>query len=141
MDGMSYYYDQRTRAANLGRWYENFDERSMTATMWKPDDDGDDEELVTVAVEYDVCPICEGKGTHVNPSIDAHGLSAEDFGNDPDFLEDYLGGVYDQVCNECYGKRVVPIPSHSLAKGWMDEVMDNREAMYAEQLSELRMGA
>lgn len=57
--------------------------------------------------KYQVCPVCNGEGKTVNPSIDAHGLTAEDFYEDPDFAEDYKSGVYDIVCNGCHGQRVV----------------------------------
>jgi len=57
--------------------------------------------------KYIVCPTCEGEGKTVNPNIDAHGLSAEDFREDPDFAEDYLSGLYDVTCRACHGKRVV----------------------------------
>lgn len=62
---------------------------------------------VKLPFRWTVCPICRGNGTHVNPSIDAGGLSAEDFAEDPDFAEDYMSGMYDQTCNKCEGKRVV----------------------------------
>lgn len=58
---------------------------------------------------YEVCTTCRGKGKHVNPSIDAHGISREEFDEDPDFMEDYLSGFYDVTCYECHGKRVVPV--------------------------------
>jgi hypothetical protein len=54
-----------------------------------------------------VCPVCNGEGTTVNPNIDAHGLTAEDFYEDPDFAEDYMSGVYDITCAACHGNRVV----------------------------------
>ena len=54
-----------------------------------------------------VCPVCDGTGTHVNPAIDGHGLSQEDFDQDPDFAESYFGGAYDIRCDHCGGKRVV----------------------------------
>jgi hypothetical protein len=54
-----------------------------------------------------VCPVCKGEGTTVNPNIDAHGLTAEDFREDPDFAEEYMSGAYDIVCNGCVGMRVV----------------------------------
>jgi len=49
------------------------------------------------------CPICKGKGTTVNPNIDANGLSAEDFHDDPDFMDDYMGGTFDVSCGACEG--------------------------------------
>ena len=54
-----------------------------------------------------LCPVCSGHGTTVNPDIDSHGLSAEDFREDPDFAEDYFSGTYDIQCQACLGKRVV----------------------------------
>jgi hypothetical protein len=61
--------------------------------------------------KFEVCPRCEGRGKHVNPAIDGHGLSAEDFDQDPDFREDYFSGVYDVPCYECKGDRVVKVPN------------------------------
>jgi hypothetical protein len=60
---------------------------------------------------YEVCPRCRGEGKHVNPSIDSHGLSREDFDQDPDFEEDYFSGVYDVPCYVCSGARVVKAPN------------------------------
>jgi hypothetical protein len=54
-----------------------------------------------------VCPVCEGSGKTVNPDIDAHGLTREDFDDDPDFAESYRSGLYDIACRGCGGKRVV----------------------------------
>jgi len=57
--------------------------------------------------QFAVCPTCDGNGTHVNPSIDSEGISAEQFYEDPDFEEAYFSGVYDVACAECGGQRVV----------------------------------
>lgn len=67
------------------------------------------ERVLMVPCKFEVCNLCDGKGTHVNPSIDAGGLSAEDFAEDPDFREDYFSGMYDIPCNKCSGKRVTPV--------------------------------
>lgn len=61
-----------------------------------------------VTMKWEVCGTCEGHGRHVDPSIDACGISREDFDNDPDFEEDYFGGRYDVSCYECDGRRVMP---------------------------------
>ena len=53
---------------------------------------------------YEVCETCGGKGKHVNPAIDGHGISAEEMHEDPDFAEDYFSGVYDVPCEECGGR-------------------------------------
>lgn len=50
-----------------------------------------------------ICPACGGEGTCVNPAIDDNGLTAEDFDDDPDFAENYFGGMYDQPCAACDG--------------------------------------
>ena len=47
------------------------------------------------------CWQCRGKGTMVNPSIDAGGISPRDFAEDP--AEAYFGGVFDVTCSECKG--------------------------------------
>ena len=53
--------------------------------------------------KWRICPVCEGEGKTVNPNIDAGGLSAEDFYDDPDFAEDYRAGAYDIACRACGG--------------------------------------
>ena len=114
-----------------------FDKKKMTVTLFVDDDDGDEHE-VTVAFKWVVCDVCQGKGSHVNPAIDAHGLSAEDFAGDPDFDADYFAGAYDQPCNQCGGKRGVPEPEDAL-----EALEDHRrsEAEYrAEAEAERRMG-
>lgn len=57
-----------------------------------------------------VCDLCEGKSTVVNPSIDCCGLTAEDFRDDPDFADDYIGGCYDITCPRCGGRSTIPQP-------------------------------
>lgn len=58
------------------------------------------------------CPTCEGRGRYVNPAIDSHGLSADDFA-DPDFEDAYLSGAYDVTCNQCNGRRNILVPDES----------------------------
>jgi DNA-directed RNA polymerase subunit RPC12/RpoP len=62
--------------------------------------------------KYMVCPVCGGEGKTINPNIDAHGLTAEDFRDDPDFAEDYRSGLYDVTCGACCGKRVITKARH-----------------------------
>lgn len=84
---------------------------------------------------WKLCPLCDGRGRHVNPSIDAQGLTADDFAEDPDFAEDYSRGTYDVTCRQCNGRRVVP----------EDEGYDEESAMLhewdLEAEAERRMGA
>lgn len=85
-----------------------FNEKTMTWTLVLETDD-DEEIEVELPARFEVCDICDGKGKRVNPAIDGHGISAEEFDEDPDFREDYFAGVYDITCSECNGKRVIPV--------------------------------
>lgn len=59
-----------------------------------------------------VCPQCDGKGTMVNPSVDAGGISEFEFAQDPEFRRAYFSGVYDVTCSQCKGKRIVSVIDH-----------------------------
>lgn len=113
--------------------------------------DGTDVETVEVVfpAHYEVCDRCRGEGRHVNPSVDGHGISAEEFAEDPDFEEAYFSGVYDVTCEACKGNRVVEVMNDpetftpeqkellaKLEKQWEDEAADRR--MHE---AERRMGA
>jgi len=113
----NYYSDPRVRAAR-DKWYKSFCKETMSATITvyrEPNDDDfcgedDDSEEVDVIlpVYFVVCGTCNGKGTHVNPSIDSNGLGQEDFDEDPEFAEAYFSGHYDVTCYDCGGEKVVP---------------------------------
>lgn len=105
----SYYDDSRVVAGMRQKWYKALDEGKMRAlvSIGFNDETGEDIDA-EVPFKYEVCPTCNGKGSHVNPSIDAGGLSYDDFENDPDLHSNYFGGVYDVSCYECKGQRVVP---------------------------------
>jgi hypothetical protein len=79
----------------------------MVADVLIIDEDGDEVE-VEVPFVWTVCPTCDGRGKHVNPSVDAGGLSADDFAQDPDFRESYFSGGYDVACYGCKGRTTVP---------------------------------
>lgn len=149
----SYYLDSRVGAAmKKAPWFENVDLRRMVATLEfeycfdvDPDypEDGSGKPI-EVFLKYEVCPTCDGKGSHVNPSIDSHGLTAEDFAEDPDFREDYLRGLYDQPCNECHGQRVVPVldeekNDQKIVKAYEKWVYQEARYRYEEQ-REMAMG-
>jgi len=96
---------------------------------------------------FEVCGLCDGQGSHVNPSIDAHGISAEEFYDDPGFAEDYFNGVYNVACYECKGLRVTPtIDTNNLTDQQKKDydVLQEKirdDAMYAaECAAERRMG-
>ena len=65
--------DHRDVAANVYLPYR-VDEKRNLIILWE-----DDEDEVELELEWEVCPTCEGRGKHVNPSIDAHGISVQEF--------------------------------------------------------------
>lgn len=104
--------DRRDFEHGKPKWFDSFDERTMTAKATVPAEDEDSdcvEYTVTLPVKFAVCELCEGKGKHVNPSVDAHGLGREDFDSDPDFAGDYFNGAYDVTCYRCDGLRLEPV--------------------------------
>ena len=70
LEAYNYHNDPRTRARDGNDWYNSFDPDAMTVTVTVYDNDNGDEVTRTLPAQYVVCPLCEGKGSHVNPSID-----------------------------------------------------------------------
>ena len=70
-------------------------------------------QMHTFSAKYEVCHRCEGHGKHVNPAIECDGGGitgsemAEIMVEDPNFQNDYLGGMYDITCTCCKGNRVI----------------------------------
>ena len=143
LSNLSYARDHRVAAADKPRWFSEINTLRMEATIdpdfyWNsiaPDSDPH-QDPIRIKIKFEVCPTCEGKGTHVNPSIDAHGISAEEFDDDPDFRGDYFSGRYDQPCNECGGQRVVAVP-HEDEKAF-SEALERFLLAEAEHASERR---
>ena len=142
MEERNYLMDPRTNAENA---WKGFDPRTntieITWTKYLSDEemerreeageDYEEEEEVTLRLptKFEVCDLCNGKGTTVNPSIDAGGLSQEDFEEDPDFEEEYFSGRYDITCPQCRGKRVVPVVS-------VESMSKDQKAVYDEYIKE-----
>jgi predicted methyltransferase len=87
--------------------------------------------------KHEVCPTCEGRGTHVNPNIDGNGLSAEDM-EDEDFRETYMRGGYDVTCATCGGRNVVIVPDFTQ---WTAEQRAGYERQEAEAAADERQAA
>ena len=102
------------------------------------------DEKVELPWHWEVCPVCGGKGTHVNPSIDAGGLTGEDFAEDPDFAEGYFSGMYDQTCNYCGGRTTVPAVDEDRLTSEQREALEAQDRadaeIHAERMMEIRMG-
>lgn len=78
------------------------------------DDDGYEQEH-SFPSKKEVCPRCNGEGKHVNPNVDGHGITAEEWEQDWDdeSREMYFSGGYDVMCEECHGHNVVDVPDES----------------------------
>lgn len=74
------------------------------------DDDCHCHEPEQVPAKFDLCPLCSGRGRH-SLSVDGHGITQSEWENDWSFEEQetYLRGGYDSTCEECQGKRVIPV--------------------------------
>jgi hypothetical protein len=131
MDDWNYYGDPRV--TNAGR--------NKPPTLW----DEDAETEIELPTKWEVCGTCDGKGKHVNPSIDAGGLTGEDFGDDPEFHDSYMRGAFDVTCSQCAGRTTVPVVdwdrlTPEQTKAYESQQQD--DASYeAERLAERRMGA
>jgi hypothetical protein len=139
IDDLNYYSDYRVICSD--HWYESIDETRMMAVVEFYNDDQDESIKEEVSFHWGVCPTCNGKGTHVNPSIDCNGLSASDFHEDPDFAESYFRGDYDQPCNQCNGRRVVPECSDERTQAQIEKYYKEAADCHAERMAEIRMGA
>lgn len=132
IDNLNYFRDERTQGPAPDE-----------ITVWATDDEGYERELV-IPSKFDVCPVCRGEGKHVNPAIDAGGLTAEDFHDDPDFAECYFGGTYDVTCNRCNGRRVVRVPDYEAMTDEDRRLLEEHEQAEreyrAEIEAEIRMG-
>lgn len=138
--------DARERAALVPKWWKSLDENRMMALVALHVGD-DEEEALEIPFKYELCDLCLGKGEHVNPSVDSNGLSQEDFDEDPDFEENYHAGMYDIICLQCNGKRVVPIPDADAVPPELKEKFDLFEQQIFDaieaaelELHEARMG-
>lgn len=111
----------------------------VVGSRWIGGDKGDEDEPNNweedrVPARYEVCPNCQGEGKTVNPSIDAGGIPGYVFQNDPEFAENYFGGVYDVKCAECNGDRVVLVLNTEVATEeqkeqydkWLEEKLEER---------------
>jgi hypothetical protein len=140
MEEHNYQFDSRV-LASYGRWWKDIRGNKALAELPIPGDEFGETEERWIPIKFEVCPTCEGKGTHVDPNIDAGGLSQEDFDEDPDFAESYRSGMYNQECNGCNGQRVVPIPANEEdAKAVADMVEGSMETARA-HAAERAMGA
>lgn len=120
------------------------DLKRMTFTFVQENEEGEEISFV-LPLKMEVCPTCQGRGTHVDPSVDAGGYY--DDGDDCDEYGEnlYFSGAYDVVCRTCHGKNVVAgIDRHmaekEVLKVW-DKKSEDDEEFEAMCRAERRMGA
>lgn len=121
------------------KWYEEYPDKMEIGFQDSEDN------YFRLKAKYEVCPTCRGKGTHVNRNIDGNGITQEEmYELGDDFFEDYMAGVYDVICEECNGKRVVLVPDEDKDNN-REEILDifYREAeavydSYADERAEQR---
>ena len=93
--------------------------------------DEDGEEVThSFPCKNEVCPRCEGYGTHLTPSIGNHAYSHEEFYEsfpDDEDREEYFkrGGIYDVQCEECKGNKVIEVVDES-------RLSEEQKKLYAE---------
>jgi hypothetical protein len=126
------------------------DNGNGTLTIRLPDNARGTEVEVVVPARMEVCPRCEGYGTHLNPNIGEHAYSQEEFDEafEPgsEEREHYFkrGGIYDVTCRECRGQRVIAVPDETrinkrLMK-FIEKVLESDARDEAEQAYERKMG-
>jgi len=146
--------DRRDYINTFGSLYPRdtkFHENDMTLEIpvFYTEEGAEIEESVRFPAKYEVCETCNGKGKHVNPSIDSHGITASEFAEDPDFREEYMSGAYDVPCYECEGKRVVPRVDEEACKGTdlekrlkdLENNIQSEHECRMTEMAERRMGA
>lgn len=154
----NFYSDRRVvNAAAMAAFREGCDERSMTFSFEVDNGEGDEPQVFSLPLRREVCHTCDGKGTHVNPSIDAGGISDDDdFWYDDEAWEEgedgemgpvsrYHSGFYDVTCQTCLGKNVVLAIARERADpatlALWDEMEEDRADLEREYAAERRMGA
>ena len=133
--------DARDREAHEFDWYV-FVEQTMTLVV---QDDEDEDGEFEVPAKYEVCGLCGGKGTHVNPSIDSDGITSDEWAEwDEDAREGYLSGRYDVPCARCGGNRVVPTINEDACSPELLErfkkAVEDHAASVSEDYNAARMG-
>lgn len=89
----------------------------------------ENDEMVSYPSKFIICEICDGSGTHVNPSIDGNGLTSSDLEewSDEEY-HNYRSGAYDVSCWFCDGIRVVAIIDEDILD--MDNAYIKNDALY-----------
>jgi hypothetical protein len=137
--------DPRTINARYQREFDaGCDMKRMIFTFSIESKEGEEISYV-LPLKMEVCPTCDGRGQHIDPSVDAGGYY--DDGDDCDEYGEnlYFSGYYDMLCQTCHGQNVVPCVNRHMAddealKVW-DKKCEDDEEYEAICRAERRMGA
>jgi len=154
-----YYHDHRVQAVMRRQMLGNisYDESKEQIVILQAEalcedckhtecvEDCDSSKEFFLPAKLEVCGTCRGNGSHVNPSIDAHGITGDEWAEwGEEEQHSYMNGGYDVACNECGGKRVVPVPDRERASkealAIYDEEVQSAYDNAAERAQELRYG-
>lgn len=95
-------------------------------------DEGEEVEI-TIRTKYEVCHVCEGRGTAWPKGLH---FTQSDFEEDPGLREQIAGGWYDRQCYNCHGLRVEEVadeedPNYTIYQDWQEaEWAYQRECEY-----------
>lgn len=114
-----------------------------TLTLIHEDDEGFENEVI-IPSKFEVCPRCEGHGTHLHSAIGEHAYSPEEFNEsffEDDEREAYFtrGGRYDVQCEECHGARVLLMPDEDRMSQETKDILEKHYRDEAEYAAECRM--
>jgi len=123
--------DIRDLASEYIWWtsYSGFTAYTNIGSDGSVDDDGEPIQR-KVSIHYVVCPVCDGRGSYVNPNIDRQGLSREDFDQDPDFADDYMTGRFNIACALCNGRNVIPEASKEMERKEIETLLQATISYY-----------
>lgn len=82
-----------------------------------------------IPTKLELCPVCEGRGVS-SAYLGAYTQDELDEAG-PEFLEDYVNGVYDRACDRCDGLRVVEVPD--LARCTPEQIRELEEELEYER--------
>lgn len=132
----------RRDSASRQRWWSWTNGRIANMDGYTQGTDDDGEPIyIDIPVKMLVCSSCDGRGCYVNPNIDRHGLSREDFDQDPDFADDYRSGMFNIQCEHCLGSNVVPWPTQPEHTKMLQEWLGMLAEWDAETQAEIDFGA
>ena len=71
------------------------------------------EEELAFPIIFEICPTCQGRGSHAH-AIDGNGITSSEWAEwHDDEKSTYLSGGYDRTCEGCSGGKVVPVVDES----------------------------